>query len=370
MKVVIIGNSMAMLTNFRGPLLQALVARGHAVTACVPDRGAAGAALLRQWGVALRRVPMSQAGLNPLRELITLRALRRLLLDLQPDAVLSYTIKPVIWGSLAAKRIGVPGVYSLISGLGYAFLESTSLKQRLVHGAACWLYRRALPGTDGVMFQNRDDERLFRQLRLLPHSVPSTVINGSGVDLEHFAPRPLPELPVFLLMARLIADKGVREYQRAALQVKSTVPQARFLLAGGLDQNPSAITQAELNDWQAQGGIEYLGRLDDVRPALAACSVYVLPSYREGTPRSTLEALATGRAVVTTDVPGCRETVTDGVNGLLIPPRNVPALAAAMLSLAQDAAARQRMGATSLQLAREKYDVHKVNQVILETMGL
>lgn len=313
---------------------------------------------------------MTRAGLNPLRELGTLQALRRLLRELKPDAVLSYTIKPVIWGSLAAKQAGVPRVFSMITGLGYAFMSATSLKQRLVHRVACGLYRRALRGTTGVFFQNRDDEALFRELGLLPASVPSTLINGSGVDLKQFQPVPLPDAPVFLLMARLIADKGIREYRQAAIQVKQQVPQACFLLAGGLDENPTAITQPELDGWQAEGSIEYLGRLADVRPALRECSVYVLPSYREGTPRSTLEAMATGRPVVTTDSPGCRETVVDGENGLLVPVRNADALAAAMLKLARDPALRARMGAASLQLARERYDVYKVNEVIFDTMGL
>ncbi len=153
---------------------------------------------------------MTRAGLDPLRKLGTLQALRRLLRELKPDAVLSYTIKPVIWGSLAAKQAGVPRVFSMITGLGYAFMSATSLKQRLVHRVACGLYRRALRGTAGVFFQNRDDEALFRELGLLPASVPSTLINGSGVDLQRFQPAPLPDAPVFLLMARLIADKGIR----------------------------------------------------------------------------------------------------------------------------------------------------------------
>lgn len=371
MKIAIVANDLHSVVNFRGALLQELVARGHRVTSLAPAGDVRARAQLQAWQVAVQPIPMSRAGLNPLREWATLRALRREFARLQPDLVLSYTIKAVVWGCLAAKQAGVARIYSLMPGLGYAFVPARSWKPRLVHRAACFLYRRALPGTQGVIFQNPDDERLFRKLRLLSPSLRTTVVHGSGVDLAQFPSRLVPPAPVFLLMARLIADKGIHEYWQAARKVKQQIPGARFLLAGDLDENPSAVTQANLDEWQADGVIEYLGHLDDVRDALAGCSVYVLPSYyREGVPRSILEALATGRAVITTDSVGCRETVQDGVNGLLVPPRDADVLAAAVLKLAQDGDLRERMGKKSLALARQKFDVHKVNQAMLAFMGL
>lgn len=371
MHIVIVCNSWGSLVNFRGAFVRTLTLKGHTITACAPEADGKAREQLTSWGVVCRSIPLSRAGLSPFREARTPYSLVLVFRKLRPDIVLSYTIKAVIWSAIAAKRAHVGRIYSMIPGLGYAFMGGKSIKQRLVHRVGSWLYRRALPGTNGIFFLNADDETVFRDQRLLPQGVRSIVLNGEGIDLAEFPPQPLPSTPVFLLMARLIADKGIREYQQAAVRVKREIPEARFLLAGGLDENPTAISQAELDGWQAEGSIEYLGRLSDVRSALANCSVYVLPSfYREGVPRSTLEALATGRPVITTDSVGCRETVQDGVNGLLVPVKNVDALAAAMLKLARDPALRQRMGAASLRLAQERYDVHKVNQVILDAMGL
>jgi glycosyltransferase involved in cell wall biosynthesis len=220
------------------------------------------------------------------------------------------------------------------------------------------------------MFQNPDDRNLFVASGLVPSTLPVTLINGSGVDLAAYSPCPLPDEPVFLLIARLLADKGLREYQRAARRLKARYPRARFLLAGDLDPNPLSISAEELAKWRADGAIEYLGRLEDVRPAYAAALVYVLPSYREGTPRTVLEAMAMGRPIVTTDAPGCRETVVDGVNGFLVPVRDDAALETALERFILDPSLADRMGRESLAIAREKYDVHKVNAVIMAAMNL
>ncbi|MDX1541447.1 MAG: glycosyltransferase, partial [Geminicoccaceae bacterium] len=200
----------------------------------------------------------------------------------------------------------------------------------------------------------------------------SVLINGSGVDLRQFSPAPFPATPTFLLIARFLVEKGVRDFVEAARLVRSRHPNVRFVLVGGPDEaNPSSIGRAELQGWLDEGIVENPGWLDDVRPAIAASSVYVLPSYyREGTPRTILEALAMGRPVVTTDAPGCRETVRHGVNGWLVPPRDPKALAAALLTFLDDPEPVARMGAESLALAREKYDVDKVNDVMLAAMDL
>jgi glycosyltransferase involved in cell wall biosynthesis len=212
---------------------------------------------------------------------------------------------------------------------------------------------------------------LFRELNLLDAQTTSVRVHGSGVDLEAFPPEPLPDAPVFLMLARLVADKGVREYVAAARHVKQRHPDAVFQLAGGLDLNPAAIQREEVQAWEQEGVIQYLGTVRPVQPALAACRFYVLPSYREGTPRSVLEALATGRPVITTDAPGCRETVVHGKNGLLVPPRDLDALASAITQLIEAPQAEvQRMADASLALAREKYDVHKVNAEVLRVIGL
>jgi glycosyltransferase involved in cell wall biosynthesis len=258
----------------------------------------------------------------------------------------------------------------MIEGLGYAF-GTLTWRQWLLGYVVRNLYRVALQSSSGVFYLNPDDLKLFKDLRITPDDINVTLLNGIGVDQDWYLPCDLPAEPVFLLIARLLADKGIREYQHAARRLKARYPRARFLLAGDLDPNPLSIGAAELASWQADGAIEYLGHLDDVRPAFAAARVYVLPSYyREGTPRTVLEAMAMGRPIVTTDAPGCRETVVDGVNGYLVPVRDDVALEMAMERFILDPSLAERMGRESLAIAREKYDVHKVNAVIMAAMGL
>ena len=220
------------------------------------------------------------------------------------------------------------------------------------------------------MFQNPDDESFMRANAILPANANSIVVGGSGIDLDQFDQRPLADGARFLMVSRLIGDKGVREYGRAAMALKARHPHALFRLVGFFDQSPDALTEAEVRAME-EAGIEFLGRKDDVRPALADATIFVLPSYfREGTPRSILEALAMGRPVITTDQPGCRETVADGVNGFLIPPRDVDALEGAMEKFILDPALIAQMGARSRELAERKYDVHLVNEQIFAAAGL
>jgi glycosyltransferase involved in cell wall biosynthesis len=231
------------------------------------------------------------------------------------------------------------------------------------------MYRRALCHAEIVLFQNKDDLRDFRRYRALRADSRAALVNGSGVDLAHFAARPPPSRLSFLMIARFLKDKGIREYGEAAARLKREHPDISFRLAGWLDRSPDSISSAEL-DAIVSGGVEYLGKLDDVRDAIAQCSVYVLPSYREGTPRSVLEAMAMGRAVVTTDTPGCRETVVEGENGFLVPPRDAIGLEIAMRRFIAAPHLVARMGAASRRIAEEKFDVAKVNGAILGFSGL
>jgi glycosyltransferase involved in cell wall biosynthesis len=222
-----------------------------------------------------------------------------------------------------------------------------------------------------VFFQNPDDQALFRELGVLNGVTPSVVVNGSGVDIEHYAPRPYPDQVAFLLIARLLIDKGVREYADAAYRLKEEFPEARFILVGDLDSNPNSITPQELAKWVDDGVITYLGKQDDVRDALGASSVFVLPTfYREGVPRTILEALAMGRPVITTDTPGCRETVIEGENGYLVQPRNADELTNAMRAFLVTPQLVSTMGRCSREQALRKYDVRKVNAVMLKEMGI
>lgn len=371
MRFLLIAGFAESIVTFRGALVESLIRSGCEVHVAAPglsSHAGVGSAL----GLPrdrLHDIPMARAGTNPLADAKALIALYRLMRAIRPDAVLPYTIKPVIYGTLAAWLARVPRRFALVTGLGYAFTgEREGVVQRLVR----LLYAAALARATKVFFQNPDDDRLFRQVGILPARVPSVVVNGSGVDVSTFVVAPLPPGPPgFLLIARLLGDKGVREYADAARRVKRTYPQARFRLAGWIDENPDAIRQTELDDWVETGVIEFLGKLPDVRPAIAAATVYVLPSfYREGTPRTVLEAMAMGRPVITTDAPGCRETVVDGDNGCLVPVRSVDALVEAMKRFIENPQLAARMGARSRRIAEDKYDVHKVNAMMLREMGI
>ena len=370
--ILILASFSSSLLNFRGPLIESLVARGYQVHVAAPelsiDRKTT--SWLRGYGVTWHDIPLSRAGLNPSVDFCTLLSLIGLMRRVRPSVFLGYTIKPVIWGMLAATISRVPRRFSLITGLGYAFTGVARGKRRVVQRLVCWLYRIALSGAHKVFFQNPDDASLFRDLGLLDWRKPVVLIHGSGVDLDWYSPHILPDEPVFLMIARLVADKGIREYVEAARLVKQEFPQTRFQLAGGFDPNPMGIKPDEVEAWIEEGVIEYLGELDDVRPALAATRFYVLPSYREGTPRTVLEAMATGRPVITTDAPGCRETVIDGENGFLVPVQNVEALRKAMVALLKQPELAERMAQRGLEIVRDKYDVHKVNAAIMEAMGL
>lgn len=367
-RIVVMAGFAPSLVNFRGPLLRALREEGHQVIALAPGDDPEVIRQLAAWGVHYRAISLQRTGMNPIQDGQDLKAMTALLRELRPDVVLSYTIKPVVYGLLAARLAGVRRRYALITGLGYTF-QGEGVKRRMLSAVTSGLYRSALLGAQRVIFQNPDDQELFVQRRIV-RPEQCALVNGSGVDLTHFAPAALPDDPVFLLVARLLKEKGVPEYVQAATNLKVRHPQARFLLAGPLDPNPAGITQVQLDEWRAAGNVEYLGELRDVRPAFAECSVYVLPSYREGTPRTVLEAMAAGRPVVTTDAPGCRETVTSGVNGLLVPPADVAALEQAMERLLVDPAARTAMGAASLRLVRERYDVQLVNRQMLAALHL
>lgn len=367
--IIVLGSFAPSLIRFRGSLIRELVARGNRVIAMAPEIGEEVGGRLRAIGAEPLEVPIDNQGLNPLHMLRSVRAIGRAFAALKPDAVIAYTIKPVTLGAVAAARAGVPRFVALITGIGYAFTGGETLKRRLAGYAAGLLYRGALRRSSAIVFQNPDDRDFFRERGLLPPRAEPIVVNGSGIDLAEFAPAPLPAGVRFLMISRLLGDKGVREYGAAAARLKAKYPHARFALVGYFDNSPDAISRAELAAIEA-GGVEFLGRMEDVRPAIADCNVYVLPSYREGTPRSVLEAMAMGRAVVTTDAPGCRQTVAAGRNGLLVAPRDADSLAAAMERLIAEPERIAPMGAESRRLAEERFDVNVVNAQLLAAAGL
>lgn len=358
------------LINFRGPLMEAMLDRGHEVIAAAPRMDAVTESKIRGMGAVPISVRLRNTSLNPLALLQSYLDARRLIRLHRPDVVFSYTIKPVIIGALAARAEGVRCIVSLITGLGFAFTgDPPGRRRHLLRRVAVLLYRLALNRSDLILFQNQDDQRTFRELGVLSPTSRSAVVDGSGVDVEHFAPALLPRGTSFLMIARLLWNKGVREFAIAANRVIAEHPEVKIALVGYLDSSPDSIAPEDLETIK-RGGVDFLGRLEDVRPAIAASTVYVLPSYREGTPRSVLEAMAMGRAVITTDAPGCRETVVSGVNGYLVPVQDSDALYGAMLRFVREPGLAERMGAQSRNIAVNRYDARKVALDTLEHIGL
>lgn len=386
MRVLIVGVLPSSLLNFRGSLMQAMIAEGHSVWASSNGRDIKVEAELKKMGVHYCPIKISRTGRVPIKDVSTCFQIISLIRKVQPQVVLAYTVKPVIFGGIAAAICRVPNIYSMIEGLGYAFMEVSGFRHHLLNLTVRILYRISLIFSQKVFFLNPDDIALFVKKGIVTPG-KTVLINGTGVDLAYYSLAPLKNTkdPVFLLIARLLADKGIREYISAAKQVKQFFPRAQFYLVGDFDSNPSAISKDEVKQWRADGTVEFLGYLQDVRYAISCASVYVLPSYREGTPRTVLEAMSMGRPVISTNVPGCRETVkmipgqsldrnsTDiikGENGFLVPSKNVEKLVLAMKKFFDQPGLIEKMGKRSREIAEQIYDVHQVNAVLLQEMGL
>ena len=378
-KFLIYSNCLHNVFNFRGKLLESIAQLGYEIHIVSPilEKYAADHNELINRGYHIHQIAMQRTGTNPVKDIKTFIHSYQLLNRIKPEYVLSYTVKPVVYGTLAAWLAGVSYRFVLFSGLGYTFqqVEETnkrSIFQKFVHV----LYQQALAKSSKVFFQNNDDLNLLKKLNIVHSMTPTVVVNGSGVDLNDFNVFPLPRhesggvKSSFLLIARLLKDKGIVEYVEACKQIKREYPDAEFHLVGSIDENPAAIEQAQLDQWIADGDIIYWGQVKDVRPAIAASSVYVLPSYREGTSRSVLEAMSMGRAIITTDAPGCRETVTNGINGYLVPVQAVTELIDAMRQFIEYPILYEQMGSASRVIAVDKYDVRKVNAHMIAEMGL
>jgi glycosyltransferase involved in cell wall biosynthesis len=372
-KIAIIGSQAFALWNFRGPLIQEMVERNLEVYALAPDYDDETREKVRKLGAKPVQYRLSRTGLNPFRDALNFLGLTLTLRRIRPDVTFSYTIKPVIYGTLAAWIVGVPRRFAMIEGLGYAFTapgEREEMKRRVVRTIAQFLYKLALRRATKVFFLNPDDLNEFVQKRLV-FSEKVFLLGPIGVDLRAFTPAPPVTEPItFVLAARLLREKGVLEFVEAARRIKAKYSNIRFIVLGGLDTNPGAIPRKEVEGWVKEGLIEWPGHVADVRPYLAQASVFVLPSYREGGPRSIQEAMAMARPIITTDAPGCRETVIPGVNGFLVPVRNVDALVSAMERFINEPELIERMGKESRRIAEERFNVHKINQVLLEAMGL
>ena len=368
-KILISINTSWNLYNFRAGLIRALVEAGYEVVVAAPPDDYS--ARVKKLDCRYVPLPMTNKGTNPASDLWLLLRYWLLLRKERPNAYFGYTIKPNIYGSIAAHRLGIP-VINNIAGLGAVFMKDTLLTKLVKHS-----YKLALSKSNTVFFQNEDDRLMFVEAGLVPASITDR-LPGSGVDLVKFAYQtPLEKVGLehkvsFILIARMLFDKGIDEYVNAARLIKARYPQAEFNLLGFLDvQNPAAISRSQMNQWVSEGVINYLGTTDDVRPYINSTDCVVLPSYREGVPRSLLEAAAIGRPIITTNAVGCKEVVDDGVNGFLCRPRDAANLAnkleqMLLLSVAQ----RTAMGLRGREKIEREFDERAVIGKYLEKMAL
>lgn len=305
---------------------------------------------------------LAKTSINPFADIRNLWRLWCVLRAIKPDIVFAHTLKPIVYTAIVAKLVGIRRSVILMAGLGYAFAGEAGLARNLIRTLARACCRVALQCADLVLFQNPDDRQELLERGVLRPGTPTTLVNGSGVDMSRFRASPLPDGPVtFLMLSRLLRDKGVLEFVEAARRVKCEIPDTRFILVGEADKNPEAIPECLLEEWRSEGVVEVRGFTTEPEAQYAASHVYVLPTFhREGIPRGILEAMSSARPVITTDTPGCREAVAHGRNGLFIPPRDVEALAEAMLSLARDRQRIQEMGEAGREICAERYELEIV----------
>lgn len=364
-RLLFVVNNPAFFLSHRKPIAVAAKNAGYQVH--VATMAGDAASDIVALGFQHHEIPMSRSGKNPMQEGATLFALWRLFRKLQPDIVHAVTIKPVLYGGIAARLAGVPSYVAAVSGLGFIFMRKRQGFDFL-RWAALQLYRLALGHRNSrVIFQNTADRDVLLQAGAVrPEQV--VLIRGSGVDLQAFAVAPEPPEPIVAVMVcRLLADKGVREFVEAARLSFTRSQRIRWVLAGSIDSgNPAGISTHELEAWRKQGMVDCVGEQSDVAGLYARSHIAVLPSYREGLPKSLVEAAACGRAVVTTDVPGCRDAIEPDVTGLLVPSHDAAALCSAVQRLADDPELRQRFGAEGRHLAERAFDIRLVVQRHLE----
>lgn len=358
MNILLITNTAASIFNFRLRLIERLIHDGHIVYLLLPKTDASRISELNQLGIHVVFYELNRSSVNPFQAVVTICSMIKKIKEINPDITFSFFSKSVIFGTLAAHYAGVKCNYSMLEGLGYCFtrrLEPDSLKKKILRRSQVLLYKLALPHSRCVIFLNDDDRREI----IIDNNVRvkcTYVIGGIGVDLNKFSYQPLPREIRFTMVSRLLIDKGVREYIKAANYVREIYSNVKFDFVGGIDDNLGGVSKTELKSWIDEGHVNFRGVSNNIHEVLTETSVFVLPSYREGVPRSTQEAMAIGRPIITTNVPGCKETVIDGVNGFLVPPWNAQALAEKMIYFIENQSEIERMGKESRILAERKFD--------------
>ena len=375
-KIILIGTVASSFYGFRADLIHTLLMKGHKVYAFTSEYTAEDLKKIEKLGATPITYTLNRGGLNPLADIVATYRLSKKIKTINPDLVFSYFSKPVIFGTLAAKLAKVPHVIGMLEGLGYTFTEQPEglrKKTQLIKKIQVFLYKIALPQLDQLIFLNPDDPKDLLEKHAI--SVKNVEVLGAiGLNLQDYPYQPLSNShsPLkFLFIGRLLKEKGIHEFVQAAKLVKKTYPDTEFTVLGAIDHhNLGALQQTELDSLISSNIIQYPGHVSNIKDWIADSHVFVLPSYREGVPRSTQEAMAIGRAIITTDVPGCRETIVDGVNGFLVPKWNPEALAKKMIYFIEHPEQARLMGAESYKIAVENFDAEKVNQRLVNILGL
>lgn len=394
MKMVVLTADANTLVYHRGDLIRDFAAHGCEVVTSAAEDYPHVTEFVTRLGGRHRAIRMVRSKVNPLRDLVTLQDMWRLFREEKPDALFAYTIKSVVYGCVVARLAGIRRVYALLPGLGFTFVKPVTWKQKIVSRISEALHRFALRRADVIFMQNRDDVKLFQDMRMLPKGVPVHVTAGSGVNMEEFPHAPLEQDEAlaegqvrFVLVSRLLISKGVRVFAEAARRVKQRHPNAEFHLVGPFDPNPNRVDEREVHQWVAEGTLVHHGMVRDVASLVQKMHIFVLPTwYREGVPHATLEALSTGRPIITTNSVGARECVRltsegeaqrqrgemlmEGENGFLCQPQNVAAVECAMEWYLQNQPQILTHGQASRKLAADVFDVRLVNDIILKAMGL
>ncbi|WP_104472348.1 glycosyltransferase family 4 protein [Acinetobacter indicus] len=374
-KFVMIGTTAACFYGFRSELIKNLNSKNITVYAFTTDNDALELEKISKLGAIPISYQLNRGGLNPLADILATYKLAQQIKQLKPDLVFSYFSKPVIFGTLAAKIAKVPKIIGMLEGLGYTFTDQPnglSPKTKLIKAIQVFLYKLALPKLDQLILLNHDDKTDL----LINNDIAvkeTYILGGIGLDLNQYKYSPATkDLPIqFLFIGRLLKEKGIHDFIAAAQIVKQKFPQTTFTVLGGIDEaNLGALTEGELAEYIDKKVIDYPGHVENIAERIKQSHVFVLPSYREGVPRSTQEAMAIGRPVITTDVPGCRDTVIDGINGFLVPKWNPQVLAEKMIYFIEHPEQVRMMGDQSHKIAIEKFDAEKVNQRLLEILGI
>lgn len=369
-KLIIISSSSNSLINFRYDLLKYLSIKGISIHAFGPNKSNYVEEELSRINIQFHQYPLERTGFNPLKDLKTVQFLREKFKEIKPDVILPYTVKPVVYANIAKRGLGIKSV-SWITGIGFYGLPSQSIKDKFAKAVMTNLYNLGKEKKDIFVFQNNDDVKFFQQKGILKKKEAYKITPGSGINLEKFPfSEPVIKPIQFIYVGRLIKAKGIQNFVEAAEQIKAKYKETKFIALGGIDQNnPNAISETEMKRLQDKGIVHFTGRVNNVIDYVKASSVFVLPSmYREGIPRSILEALSIGRAIITTDNVGCRETVEKGFNGILVEKNNTPELVEAMEFFCESPNKINEYGKNSRQLAEEKFNVEIVNKIMFKSI--